>query len=327
MADHSIFNVLAPHPEASSLVAFANNQLDRQSENRPDDCAEKALRSEGVHLYAFARGKLVLKHEEQLLDPLFAPYELEDLDPDFDNAILLGYERTGEARLAVPVGIDPEIAVDHLKFVDGRTLMRETLIGDDLLGEFAQASSLLSWNLGARFCGKCGAPTLSEAGGYRRKCTACETQFFPRTDPVAIMLTIDVDGDRCLLGRSPHFGEGMYSCLAGFIEPGETIEGAVRRETFEESGIETTTVRYHASQPWPMPHSLMIGCYAKAVSFDVAMDSRELEDCRWFSRAEVAAMVEGTHPDGIFVPVSGAVAYRLIRDWLDWPVNEDDRHE
>jgi NAD+ diphosphatase len=322
MAEHSIFNVLAPHPEASSLVAFAKNQLDRQSENRPADCLEKALNSEGVHLYAFAKGKLVLKHEEQLLDPLFAPYELEDLQPDFDNAILLGFESTGEARIAVPVGIDPEIAVEHLKFADGRALMREALIGEELLGEFAQASSLMSWNLSSRFCGKCGSPTSSEAGGYRRKCTACDMLYFPRTDPVAIMLTIDVEGNRCLMGRSPHFSEGMYSCLAGFVEPGETIENAVRRETFEESGIETGAVRYHASQPWPMPHSLMIGCYARAQTLDIKFDSHELEDCRWFTRDEVTAMVDGTHPDGIFVPVGGAVAYRLIRDWLDWPEAE-----
>jgi NAD+ diphosphatase len=323
MAEHSIFDVLAPHPEASSLVAFANNRLDRQSENRPADCLEKAFKHEGVHLYAFAQGKLVLKHEEQLLDPLFAPYELDDLGPDYDNAVLLGFESTGEPRIAVPVGIDPEIAVEHLKFADGRALMREALIGEELLGEFAQASSLMTWNLSSRFCGKCGAPTLSEAGGYRRKCTACGTLYFPRTDPVVIMLTIDVAGDRCLMGRSPHFHEGMYSCLAGFVEPGETIENAVRRETFEESGIETGAVRYHASQPWPMPHSLMIGCYAKAESATVKMDESELEDCRWFTRAEVQAMVDGVHPDGIYVPVGGAVAYRLIRDWLDWPEAEE----
>ena len=141
------------------------------------------------------------------------------------------------------------------------------------------------------------------------------------------MLTIDVAGDRCLMGRSPHFSEGMYSCLAGFVEPGETIESAVRRETFEESGIETGKVRYHASQPWPMPHSLMIGCYAEALSFDVTPDTTELEDCRWFTRAEVLAMVEGGHPDGIYVPVGGAIAYRLIRDWLDWPEQERTRNE
>ncbi|MDB5526065.1 MAG: hydrolase [Rhizobium sp.] len=319
MPNHSIFDVLQPHPEASAMVAFAGNKLDRQSENRLDDCVETALKHEGVHLFAFAGGKLVLKHEEQLLDPLFAPYELNELLPDFDNAVLLGFEETGEPRLAVPVGIDPEASADHLKFADGRSLMREALISEDLLGEFAQASGLISWNLSCRFCGKCGAPTASEAGGYRRKCTACNALYFPRTDPVVIMLAIDVAGDRCLMGRSPHFTPGMYSCLAGFVEPGETIENAVRRETFEEAGIETGAIRYHASQPWPMPHSLMIGCYAEAVSLDVNADTTELEDCRWFTRVEVEAMIESTHPDEIFVPVGGAVAFRLIRDWLDWP--------
>ena len=125
--------------------------------------------------------------------------------------------------------------------------------------------------------------------------------------------------------RSPHFNPGMYSCLAGFVEPGETIEQAVRRETFEESGIEVGAVRYHASQPWPMPHSLMIGCYGRAESFDVRRDETELEDCRWFTRDEVRKMIDGTHPDGIIVPVSGAVAYRIIQDWVDWPEWEEKR--
>ncbi|MDO6962371.1 NAD(+) diphosphatase [Rhizobium alvei] len=324
MAAHTLFDVLSPHPEASSLVAFAGNRLDRQSEHRTDDCVELALKNEKVHCFAFARGKLVMKHEEQVLDPLFAPYELRDLDPDFDNAILLGYEENGEPRVAVPVGIDPETAFDHLKFADGRTLMREALLSDSLLGEFAQASALISWNRSARYCGRCGGETRLGSGGYKRTCNNCGTEHFPRTDPVVIMLAVDVDGDRCLLGRSPHFPEGMYSCLAGFVEPGETIENAVRRETFEEAGIELGSVRYHASQPWPMPFSLMIGCYGRAETFDIARDTAELEDCRWFTRDEVKAMIAGESPEDIFVPVSGAVAYRLIQDWIDWPEGREE---
>jgi len=319
MSKTTMFDTLRPHPESSSLVSFASNSLDRQSEHRADDCLEQAMKAEGVLIYAFAGSKLVVKHENQVIDPLFAPYELPDLKPDFDEAILLGFEENGAPRLAVPVGIDPELPVEHLKFVDGRALMRDAMVEDRVLGEFAQAASLIAWSRGCRFCGRCGAPTVSEAGGYRRKCTACDTQFFPRTDPVVIMLAVDIERDRVLLGRSPHFTPGMYSCLAGFLEPGETIEAAVRRETLEESGIETGTVRYHASQPWPMPHTLMIGCYAEATSFDIARDTTELEDCRWFSREEVISMIAGTHPDGVIVPVSGAVAYRIIQDWLDWP--------
>ena len=129
------------------------------------------------------------------------------------------------------------------------------------------------------------------AGGYKRLCPACGTEHFPRTDPVAIMLT--VTRERCLLGRGRHFAPGMYSALAGFIEPGETIEDAVRRETLEEAGIRLGRVVYHASQPWPFPYSLMIGCFGEALNDDISADANELEDCRWFARDEVLAMLAG----------------------------------
>jgi NAD+ diphosphatase len=132
------------------------------------------------------------------------------------------------------------------------------------------------------------------------------------------MMTIDIERDLCLLGRGAHFAPGMYSCLAGFVEPGETIEQAVRRETHEESGVEIGRVRYHASQPWPMPHTLMIGCYAEALSFDISRDEIELEDCRWFTRAEVATMLEAAAGEGFSAPPGGAIAHRLMRDWVEW---------
>jgi NAD+ diphosphatase len=155
-------------------------------------------------------------------------------------------------------------------------------------------------------------------GGYKRVCTACEHMIFPRTDPVVIMLTIDEKRDLCLLGRGPHFAPGMYSCLAGFVEPGETIENAVRRETLEESGIRTGRIRYHASQPWPMPHTLMIGCYAEAKSRDITRDEQELEDCRWFTREETIEMLERPGTTGKAPPPKGAIAHRLMRDWVEW---------
>jgi NAD+ diphosphatase len=319
MPKSPIFSLTQPHPEASSLVAFSANDLDSRAEHRGPDCIEDALRTDGAHILAFAGDRLVLKHEDQLLDPLFAPYELKDLKPDFDNAVLIGFRPSGEPRLAVPVGIDPDIEHDHLKFADGRRLMRQNLVSESLLGEFAAAAGLLNWHRSSRFCGRCGGTTESQIGGFRRKCTLCAAEAFPRTDPVVIMLTIDEAGDRCLLGRSPHFPPGMYSCLAGFLEPGESIENAVRRETLEESGVKVGRVRYHASQPWPMPHSLMIGCYGEARSLAISRDTNELEDCAWFDRNEVEAMIAGNRADGKTVPVSGAVAFRLVRDWLDWP--------
>jgi NAD+ diphosphatase len=133
------------------------------------------------------------------------------------------------------------------------------------------------------------------------------------TDPVAIMLA--VSGDRCLLGRGGHFPPGWYSTLAGFIEPGETIEDAVRRETFEESGIRIGRVRYHASQPWPFPHSLMIGCFGEALGDEVKFDGEELEDCRWFDRTEIRQMISDTHPRELKCPPPKAIAHHLIRAW------------
>ncbi|NHT74616.1 NAD(+) diphosphatase [Rhizobiaceae bacterium CRRU44] len=319
---HAIFDLKGPHPEPSSLVAFAENHLVRDSEHRSDDCLEEALKTEGAHLFAFAEGKLVVKHDENVIDPLFAPYEIAALEPDLDAAILLGRLPSGEPRIAVPVNRTEATLEEPFKLADGRSLYRQAMLPDELLGQFAQAASLIAWNAANRFCGKCGSPMEAKGGGYRRVCTACGHLAFPRTDPVVIMLTIDVERDLCLLGRSPHFPEGMYSCLAGFLEPGETIENAVRRETLEESGIRTGRVRYHASQPWPMPHSLMIGCYAEAQSIDIRMDDLELEDCRWFTREETRAMLArntGQDASHHSIPPKGAIAHQLMRDWLDWP--------
>lgn len=313
-----LFESNAPHPEPSSLTAFAGNRLDRRAEYRADDCVEQALAIEGMHILAFSAGKLILKHDGQILDPLFSVYELAEFKPDFDNAVLLGYRETGEPRVAVPVQVAADELTGQYKPTDARALYREALIDGELQGEVAQAVSLLAWNAANRFCGKCGAPTETKIGGYKRVCTACEHMMFPRTDPVVIMLTVDIDNDRCLLGRSHHFQEGMYSCLAGFVEPGETIEAAVRRETVEESGIEVGRVRYHASQPWPMPHSLMIGCYSEAVSTEITIDTQEMSDVRWFTRDEVRAMLDAGPDVKPFGPAHGAIAYRLMKDWIDW---------
>ena len=318
----SLFDLYRPHPEPSTMVAFAENSLDRRSEHRAPDCLERAFEAENVHAFALAGNKLIVKHDEKIIDPLFAPYELAELGPIPQDSILLGYLRNGEPRLAIPVSADPETLQEPLKAADGRMLYRQQMLDDDLLGQFAQASSLMTWNGNNRFCGKCGSPTRPEIGGYRRVCEACNHMIFPRTDPVAIMLIIDIERDLCLLGRSPNFQPGVYSCLAGFLEPGETIEHTVRRETMEESGIKVGRVRYHASQPWPLPHTLMIGCYGEAISFDIRRDETELEDCRWFTREETAAMIEhsatsGASP-GATTPPKGAIAHRLMRDWLDW---------
>ena len=217
--------------------------------------------------------------------------------------------------LAALGGRDPEQLPEAIKAIDYRSVYIQGLLEAAALGALAQGAALLAWHASHRFCGKCGAQCEMRAGGYKRLCPACGAQHFPRTDPVAIMLT--VTPEKCLLGRGRHFAPGMYSALAGFIEPGETIEAAVRRETFEESGIGLGRVVYHASQPWPFPYSLMIGCFGEALNEDIQPDLSELEDCRWFERGEVLAMLNKEHRDNLFVPPRGAIANHLIGAWAE----------
>lgn len=304
-----------PSQEASRLTAFAENTLDRRSENRPRDCLLTALRDHRTLAYAVMNGRLLLAFDEATPAALFPLAKLASLGADLDRAVLLGFASDMAPRLVVPVSTEAEDLPVPYKAVDYRSLYMQALLPPPLLGEVAQGASLIAWNDSARYCGRCGGRTRSECGGYRRDCPACEKQYFPRTDPVVIMLTVDEVKDRCLLGRSPHFRPGMFSCLAGFVEPGETIEDAVRRETLEESGIALGRVRYHASQPWPFPHSLMLGCYGQALSGEIRFDSTELEDCRWFSRSKVRGMLSHPSEDGPATPAEGTIAHRLITDW------------
>ena len=162
-------------------------------------------------------------------------------------------------------------------------------------------------------CANCGAPTQPAQAGFRRDCAACSAQHFPRTDPVVIMLI--TRGNRCLMGRQPRFVEKMYSCLAGFLEPGETIEDAVRRETFEEAGIRVGAVRYMTSQPWPFPSNIMIGCIGEALTEEITFDGEELEDARWFTKDDVRRMLAGTH-EQYAAPSPIAIANHLVREWV-----------
>ncbi len=187
-----------------------------------------------------------------------------------------------------------------------------TQLPPDQAAMAATARAGFNWHRTHRFCSSCGAPSdVAQAGG-ERLCPACGARHFPRTDPVVIMLV--VQGNSVLLGRSKGWPEGMYSALAGFVEPGETLEAAVAREVFEETGLDTRSVRYLASQPWPFPNSLMLGCVATATSRAITLDD-ELEDARWFTREEVLAAWSGTDPT-ITPARPGAIAHAMIGAWL-----------
>jgi NAD+ diphosphatase len=185
------------------------------------------------------------------------------------------------------------------------------------LAIYGGARSLVDWHARHRFCARCGGTTKPVKGGWQRHCDNCGADHFPRTDPVTIMLV--EHEDRLLLGRQPRFPPKMYSALAGFVEPGETIEEAVAREIHEEAGVRVRDVRYIASQPWPFPSQLMIGCTSVADDPELTIDRTELEDARWFTRAELeAARAAGEHgTDLLYFPRPFAIAHHLVAWWLD----------
>ena len=231
------------------------------------------------------------------------------------DALFLGRMRYGgSARFALALTEGESSAMCGLQhcLVDLRAT-GGTMHPDEvsLLGN---AKALAEWHASHGYCGRCGTATVIAEAGWRRKCPSCGQQSFPRTDPVVIMAASD--GDRLVLARQTHFPEGMYSLPAGFVEPGEDIEHAVRRETKEELALDVGVVRYAVSQPWPFPHTLMIGCFADVPPDPVTADPEELEDARWFDRPEVMAMQEKRHPAALWFPGRQAIANALIRRWL-----------
>ena len=197
------------------------------------------------------------------------------------------------------------------KFLDLRAF--GSLLGRRDGSLLAYAKAMMHWHSRHRFCGVCGSPTVPAEAGHVRHCTnaACKTTHFPRTDPAVIMLVSD--GENCLLGRQAMWPAGMYSTLAGFVEPGESLEEAVAREVYEEAGIEVDCVTYNSSQPWPFPASIMLGFHATAKTRDIRIDTHELQDARWYSRDWLL-----THEDGadFRMPRKDSIARRLIEDWL-----------
>lgn len=238
--------------------------------------------------------------------PLFAQ-DVSGWKPDSTTAADAGPGRSGADE---PVRHIPGLPEDA-RFADFRGLIAQlTRLEAEIT---ATAKGILEWHQTHGFCASCGAPTRAEEGGWQRDCPKCGRRHFPRTDPVVIMLV--TRGNSVLVGRSPGWPEGFYSLLAGFMEPGETVAGAVRREVAEESGVKIGAVRMLSSQPWPFPASLMIGCAATALSAEITLDPRELEDAVWLSREEMLDVFAGTHHD-IAAPRPGAIAYHLLKMWL-----------
>jgi NAD+ diphosphatase len=273
---------------------FSGGGLDRADALRADDGALASLAARG--------DALQLLWEEGL--PAVAD----------DGRLLWEAVSNSELFLGLDNGA-PRFSAVKTVTADARTafpLMALLDAGDAPL--FAAAMSLARWHSRHRFCANCGHLSEIVRGGWSRRCPACDAEHYPRVDPVVIMLA-EHEG-RVLLGRQPRFPPGRYSALAGFVEVGETIEAAVARELFEEAGIRVHDIRYIASQPWPFPSSLMLGCQSRATSSEITIDAAELDDARWFTRAEVEAALAGD-PDAAFQPPpKTAIARTLLEHWL-----------
>ena len=307
----------------AEMVKFGGAGFDRAGHLRSD--AARLARDPGARVIVFWRGKPLIIGDALLRLSADHPI-LADAAPGW---MFLGLERGAAVFAADLSGWQPadldlgtigafldlseqsHPAAPDAVFAELRTLMVRLTPGDAELA--ATARAVMAWHDSHGFCARCGAASEIVMGGWQRDCPACGTHHFPRTDPVVIMLV--TRGNAVLLGRSPGWPEGMYSLLAGFVEPGETIEAAVRREVAEESGIVVGAVSYLASQPWPFPASLMIGCAGVAETDAITLDPAELEDAIWVSREDVVQAFAGDHPR-IKPARKGSIAHFLLQNWL-----------
>ena len=304
---------LGPQPR----LGYVASPIVRAAGCRADDIALKKYSEHALAGGYVIGGELVvLKPAGMSCEPLFSPAQTRALGA-VRESVFLGL--LGNAP-RFGFGLDPDAverlkARGDLKIIDLRSIAVHGMVDAEHLPPLAEAKALLGWHIRHRFCPNCGAATVAAHAGWRRDCPSCKAEHFPRTDPVVIMLAIA--GERAVLGRARRFAPTMWSCLAGFIEPGESIEEGVRREVEEEVGIRCGRVRYFASQPWPFPASIMIGCHAEALSDTIVIDREELEDARWFERDELALMLKRQHPHKLTTPPPVAIAYHIIRKFVE----------
>ena len=298
------------------IYCFGGNPLDRASERRGDRESVAALLDDPEtrmlplrDLRPLVRGAVTPELDWQAV----APWR-EQMDAGA-TLVFLGIG-DGRAHFTIDASgatIAPDIDTE---LIDVRALAPTMPTGEAAI--LAEARSLIDWHARHRFCAQCGSPTKVASAGWVRRCTDCQASHFPRTDPVVIMLV--VRGDRALLGRNRRRPGARFSCLAGFMEPGETPEAAVRREVREESGVRCGRVRYLASQPWPFPSSLMMGFLAEALTEEITVDPEELAEARWFHRDDIRGMVARAaagpdDPAQVSVPAPIAIAHQICRRW------------
>jgi NAD+ diphosphatase len=302
------------------MIPFAGSPLDRASEKRTDsNWIESKRRDPASMILPMWRLEPFILGSEKSSPPielgLVRAGIVESLVSGDALCIFLGLDgdravfALDVSDAAEPSNVGPLAGLGY--FRDARVAGSMVSIKESAI--IAQAKAMIDWHQRHGFCPKCGAPTKMMDAGYRRLCGKCNAEHFPRVDPVVIMLA--THGEACLVGRGKQFPPGMFSALAGFVEPGETIEEAVRRELMEEASVKVGEVTYYATQPWPFPSSLMIGCFAKAESRDAKADENELAEVRWLERSAARELIEGKQVDGVRVPPPIAIAHHLIKTW------------
>lgn len=315
----------------AETVTFGGSGLDRAGEIRDDDTAVAAARAHpDSRAILFWRGKPLISCENPAA-LVRLPLDHAVLRQASQDSILLGRE-DGAARFGFDLSgwVPDDLDEDQLGgFLDASEQRHPCLPSEMAFAELRRVMTWLSprdaelaatgkaifgWHETHGFCARCGEQTRMAQAGWQRRCPACNASHFPRTDPVVIMLI--TKGNSVLVGRSPGWPDKMFSLLAGFVEPGETLEAAVRREVFEEAGVRVGDVAYLASQPWPFPASLMFGCSGEALNTDLTIDPVEIEDAMWVTREDMMTAFSGHHPD-LLPARKGAIAHFLIEKWLN----------
>ncbi|ATQ45118.1 NAD(+) diphosphatase [Caulobacter mirabilis] len=305
-------------PLSKNSNVFSGNPLNRASERRGDAAWLEALQAgpDSLCLPLWNGQPFTEKTADGKIQLAYVPGGMaNELAGGWERLLFMGLWKD-TAVFAVDMEGAPDPADGPLsglgKFADLRQVAMALPGSEAAIA--ATAKGMFEWRRKHRFCASCGEPSQVSDGGWKRVCPACRTEHFPRTDPVVIMLA--VKGDKCLVGRQAMWPAGMFSALAGFLEPGESIEEACARELKEEAGLNAVAVRYHSTQPWPYPNSLMIGLIAEVDSEDAAPDQTELEAVRWFAREEARQLINGGF-DGCFAPPPLAIAHQLIKSWAE----------
>ena len=306
-----------PRAELSARTGFSGGRTDRHGDRR-DDVAFLEAQEANARFLVFDGAALV----EGDHGPAAMYHTALPQGADLRTRVYCGQDEDGPVFAYALASTDSTADIGGLATTPPaqqplRPLAESFPVLDHHLGLMAEAASLTGWHRRHGFCAKCGGITHNEQGGWRRRCKACDAMHFPRTDPVVIMNVVDPATGDVLMGRQERFPEGMFSCLAGFVEPGETLEDAVRREVLEEAGIPLGTVTYKASQPWPFPSTLMMGFEAHALSREITLDETELAEARWFPLEELRAIAPNPRASGLLsIPPALAIARVLLDDYL-----------